>query len=124
MKPEELKVLIIVNDKTVDQFLSFLFNQGYTWIEKDFEGVKKDLDKIGTLLININDPLLDKVIRKLDSMTGVCVWSIGCNQTFMKMDIFSHFLYNRKEEWKVFSDMYGKVHGITYNELLKRINDL
>jgi hypothetical protein len=108
----------------VDQFLSFLFNQGYTWIEKDFEGVKKDLDKIGTLLININDPLLDKVIRKMDTMSGICVWSIGCNQIFLRMDIFAHFLYNIQNEWKVFSGMYEKVHGITYNQLLNQINEL
>jgi hypothetical protein len=124
MKPEELKVLIVVNDKTVDQFLSFLFDKGYTWIEKDFEGVKKDLDKIGTLLINVNDPLLDKIIRKMESMSGICVWAIGPNYIFLRMDIFVHYLFNRKEEWQVFSDLYKVLHGISYNQLLKTINDL
>jgi hypothetical protein len=124
MKPEELKVLIVVNDKTVDQFLSFLFDKGYTWIEKDFEGVKKDLDKIGTLLINVNDPLLDKVIKKMESMSGICVWAIGPNHIFLKMDIFAHYLFNRKEEWQVFLDRYKASHGISYNQLLKTVNDL
>jgi hypothetical protein len=124
MKPEDLKVLIVVNDKTVDQFLSFLFNQGYTWIEKDFEGVKKDLDKIGTLLINVNDPLLDKVIRKMESMSWIFVWSIGYNHIFYKIDIFNHFLYNMQYEWKLFSETYKSIHGTSYNQLLNTINDL
>ena len=124
MKPEELKVLIVVNDKTVDQFLSFLFDKGYTWIEKDFEGVKKDLNKIGTLLIKEDDPLLDKVLTKMQKMTGILIWSVGCDQIFRRVDIFSHYLYNRKNEWDLFSKTYTSLYGISYNQLLNTINDL
>lgn len=120
MTIKELKVLFIVNPTATDSFLRFLFELGYSWFEQDWSKLDKLKEK-GILFIKSDDPKLDSLLKTLlkDENSGKFIYLIGCDNLIYQVDIFIHYIYNRKTEWTLFNKVYKQVYGIEFNELLK-----
>lgn len=121
--PDKVRVIFIVNDKTEDLFLSFLFDLGYSWIERDFDTLATKLETIGTLLLRDTDTRLKKVFDKFYQTSGIVYYFIGTKEWFRPdtVDIYSHALYVSKDQWKDFNNYYRLQYGITYNDHLKEM---
>lgn len=123
ISPNEVRVVFIVNSNTEDKFLSYLFNLGYSWLEREFDDVSKRLETIGTLLIRDNDSRIEKVFRKFYEVSGITYYFVGTKHLCapVTVDPFIHNIYVSSDQWKDFNRMYENMYGISFNEHLKQI---
>lgn len=123
ISPNQVKVLIVTSKVTEDAFLSFLFNLGTSWIERDYESLAKRFENYNILLIRDDDSRLERVFRALYEVPGIFYYYVGTKHLLTpdNVDIFNKFIYVNKEQWKDFNATYKNVHGLTFEQLLKEI---
>lgn len=123
IKPNEVRVIFIVNNDSEDKFLSFLFDLGYSWLEREFDDVSKRLESIGTILIKDTDSRVEKIFSKFYEVSGITYYFVGTKHlcATVTVDPFIHNLYVSSSQWEDFNRMYKNMYGISYNEHLKQV---
>jgi len=123
VKPEEVKLIFIVSKVAEDSFLSFLFNLGYSWIERDFDQLSNRLEGYGVLLLKEEDTRLPKVFKKFYDKPSIIYYFVGTTHLMTEdnIDIFLQHLFVKKEQWSYFNQIYKNIYGQTFEELLNEI---
>jgi hypothetical protein len=111
MKPEQVRCVFIVSQKYIDHFCHFLGEK--SWVEKDFEGYKREFRNKYCLLLTQEEELTKKV---LDTFYDIkykekMFYLIGANECLLNIDIFSHYIYNTSKEWDIFEKKYKTLYG-------------
>lgn len=121
ISPNQVKSVFIVSDATEDSFLSFLFDLGQSWIERDFDSLSKKLELNGVLLLRENDVRLSKLFERLYEVVGVTYYFVGTHHlcTPDTVDPFIHNIFTRKNQWKEFVHCFKNQNGIDFNEIIK-----
>lgn len=121
--PSKVKVIFFVTRDKEDAFLSFLFNLGYTWIEKDFNSLAKRFEPFGIILIRDDDTRIKKLFERFLESSNVIYYSIGANHllTVDTIDPFIHTIFVNSKQWSTFNEVFKNINGQTFEELLKEI---
>ncbi len=118
--PNKIKTVFIVSKEKEDSFLSFMFDLGQSWVERDFDFLFKKLEPHGVLLLRENDVRLSKVFQKLYDVVGVTYYTVGAEHLLgtSTVDPFIHNLFTTSKQWKEFEHCFKNQHGITFKQLL------
>lgn len=121
--PNQVKAVFIVSDKAEDSFLSFLFDLGQSWVERDFNSLSSKLEPHGVLLLNQNDSRLSNLFAKLYESFGITYYFVGSEHllTNTNVDIFIHNTFVGREQWKEFLHCFKNQNGINFLDILKEI---
>ena len=121
--PDRVKVIFFVSRDKEDMFLSFLFNLGYSWIERDFNSLSKRLEPFGIILIRDDDTRIEKLFNRFIESSNVIYYAVGANHLFTvdTIDPFIHTIFVNSSQWQVFNDVFKNLHGETFEELLNKI---
>lgn len=123
ISPNQVKAVIIVSKKLEDNFLSFLFNLGYSWIERDFNQLSIRLEPHGIILIQEEDSRLQRLFTRLYNLPGVFYYCIGTRHllTVETVDPFIHNIFVEKDHWKEFNDSFKNLHTVSFEQILEEV---
>ena len=121
--PNQVKTVFIVSDKAQDSFLSFLFDLGQSWVERDFNSLSSKLEPYGVLMLNQNDSRLSNLFAKLYESFGITYYFVGSEHllTNSNVDIFIHNTFVGKKQWKEFLHCFKNQYGRDFLDILKEI---
>ena len=121
--PEKVKCIFVVSRRREDSFLSFIFNLGYSWVERDFDDLASKLEDYGILLSRNDDNRLQRVFDKFYESIGITYYFVDSEHllTSNNIDIFIHNIFVDKTQWKEFLHCFKNHHGIDFLDILKEI---
>lgn len=121
--PEEVGCIFIVSRRREDSFLSFIFNLGYSWVERDFDDLAYKLEDYGILLLRNDDNRLQRVFDKFYESIGITYYFVDSEHllTSNNIDIFVHNAFINSKQWKEFLHCFKNQNGIGFLDILKEI---
>jgi hypothetical protein len=121
--PEKIKCIFIVSRRREDSFLSFIFNLGYSWVERDFDDLACKLEDYGILLLRNDDNRLQRVFDKFYESIGITYYFVDSEHllTSNNIDIFVHNAFVSSKQWKEFLHCFKNQNGVDFNNILKEI---
>lgn len=117
----QVKTVFIVSKQNEDTFMSFLFDLGQSWVERDFDSIFSKLEPHGVLILKENDNRLPKVFTRLYEVVGITYYCVGTEHllTTSTVDPFIHNIFTRRNQWKEFLHCFKNQHGVDFLDLLK-----
>lgn len=121
--PEKVKCIFIVSRKREDSFLSFIFNLGYSWVERDFDTLAYKLEEHGILLLRNDSIKLRKVFDKFFQNPAVSYYFVDSEHllTSNNIDVFLHNTFVNSKQWGEFLHCFRNQNGVDFNNILKEI---
>lgn len=116
MKFEDIQIVFIVNPSKKQNFSEWLVSLGLKWFEKDFEDLKIEMREKNILLIEDDNPKLEKLVEQLNESLGKTIWFIGCNWLLPKINPFNHYFFNTRQEWDLFKLQRPDEYNLFINE--------
>lgn len=118
--PDKVKVIFIVRESLKDHFLEHIYALGYQWFRYDWNKLQEHLEGKDCLLLLSSDENLSRLFSKIDepAYVGKFIYLVGADQYLNSINPFSHFIYNRSEEWITFNLNYKRVHEHKFDSLL------
>lgn len=108
LKIDETIGIIIVSPSIREDFCFFLGEQN--WIEKDWDGYVREFESKGLVLLESTNPLVERVLAKsFDIKEPKIYYFFGCDDLLYKVELFGHYVYNRRKEWTTFLNTYKKL---------------
>lgn len=121
VSPDKVKVIFIVRKDLKDHFLEHIYSLGYTWFRYQWEKLVEHLESQDCLLLSSQDINLVKLFNRLDEpgYTGKFFYLVGADDYLTLINPFSHYIYNKNEEWNTFNLNFKRVYEHDFNSLLK-----
>lgn len=118
--PDKVKVIFIVRENLKDHFLEHIYSLGYQWFRYDWNKLQAHLESKDCLLLLSSDQNLPRLFSKIDepAYVGKFIYLVGADEYLNSINPFSHFIYNRSEEWVTFNLNYKRVHEHKFDSLL------
>lgn len=117
-KPVEMRACFIVNSSLKEQFCLFIHEKAKTWMLKDWDGLKRELEQHYCLLLEDSDPLVKRIISKLEdpAMFGKIFYCIKCPEIRSSICYFDYFLYSTSDDWEDFYKTYKRIYNVNFLE--------
>ena len=111
LQPTELVCLFIVNDKLKDEFCEFYSVQKAETIKR-WPILVEELKEKKVQIVSSKD-MTKKMFESLDKAdcVGKIFYLVGCDDFLNDISPFSHFIYNRRSEWKELTKTFKKCTG-------------
>lgn len=121
VSPDKVKVIFIVRENLKDAFSEHIYSLGYQWFRYDWEKLSEHLESKDCLLLLSSDENLPRLFSKIDEPAYLSkfVYLVGADEYLNSINLFSHFIYNKSEEWSTFNLNFKRVHEHDFNSLLK-----
>lgn len=118
--PDKVKVIFIVREDLKDTFLEHIFSLGIHHFRYQFEKLQEHLEGKDCLLLLSSDQNLPRLFSKIDepAYVGKFIYLVGADEYLNSINPFSHFIYNRSEEWITFNLNYKRIHEHKFDSLL------
>lgn len=122
IKPEQVKLVLLTNKETEDKLLSFLFETGYSWLERTYDELAERWEPHGILLLRDTDTRLKKLFEVLMDKP-IIYYFIGPLNLFQQdtTDIFYHTIFTHKHQWSEFEHTFKNMYGKTFTEFITDI---
>lgn len=118
--PEKVKVIFIVRESLKDTFLEHIYSLGYQWFRYDWNKLQEHLERKDCLLLLSSNENLPRLFNKIDepAYVGKFIYLVGADEYLNSINPFSHFIYNRSDEWITFNLNYKRVYEHKFDSLL------
>lgn len=123
ISPNQVKIVIIVSRELEDKFMSFLFNLGYSYVERDLTLLAIKLELYGIILIREDDTRVARLFKALYDVCDVTYYVIGAKHllTSDTVDPFIHNIFVNKDQWKEFNSACKNLYGKSFEQFLEEI---
>jgi len=121
--PTEVKCVFIVSRRKEDAFLSFIFNLGYSWIERDFDTLAYKLEDRGILLLRNDDVRLQRIFDKFKQSSAVAYYFVDSEHLLTRdnIDVFLHNAFVNSKQWNEFLHCFKNQNSVSFLDILNEI---